>query len=134
MISNPHAGWCDFKLGDFEGSPSYLTDVPVDLLNAFIEYHEKGTGIAWFDEEGSEFTLVINPYAVYIIEEEEDAVLYDLSNLIVTDIEIELISDIEKDFEKWVLEFVISDKEKEVNEHREEISEKLKKLKCYINR
>ena len=45
MISNPHAGWCDFKLGDFEGSPSYLTDVPVDLLNAFIEYHEKGTGI-----------------------------------------------------------------------------------------
>ena len=71
---------------------------------------------------------------MYIIEEEEDAVLYDLSNLIVTDIEIELISDIEKDFEKWVLEFVISDKEKEVNEYREEISEKLKKLKCYINR
>ena len=53
MISNPRFGWCNFELGDFKGSPSYLTDVPVDLLDAFIDYHTKGYGVAVFDEEGS---------------------------------------------------------------------------------
>lgn len=33
MISNPKNGWCNFKLGDFEGTPSYITDVPIDLLD-----------------------------------------------------------------------------------------------------
>ena len=27
MITNPSCGWCSFELGDFKGSPSYLTDV-----------------------------------------------------------------------------------------------------------
>ena len=35
MISDPKHGWCNFKLRTFEGTPSYLTDVPVDLLEAF---------------------------------------------------------------------------------------------------
>lgn len=65
MISNPKHGWSNFDLKAFHGTPSYLTDVPVDLLNAFIQYHTTGTGIAWFDEEGTEFTLVITPYAIY---------------------------------------------------------------------
>ena len=39
MISNPKHGWCNFKLRTFEGTPSYLTDVPVDLLKAFIDLH-----------------------------------------------------------------------------------------------
>ena len=49
------------------GIQLYLTDVPVDLLNAFIQYHETGAGAVWFDEEGTEFTLVITPYALFII-------------------------------------------------------------------
>ena len=63
MISNPKHGWCNFKLGTFEGTPSYLTDVPIDILTAFIDYHNKGCGVIWFDEEGTEFTLVITPYS-----------------------------------------------------------------------
>ena len=51
MISNPKHGWSNFDLKVFHGTSSYLTDVPVDLLNAFIQYHTTGTGIAWFDEE-----------------------------------------------------------------------------------
>lgn len=38
MISNPKHGWSNFDLRVFHGTPSYLTDVPVDLLNAFIQY------------------------------------------------------------------------------------------------
>ena len=69
MISNPKHGWSNFDLKTFHGTPSYLTDVPVDLLNAFIQYHLTGTGVAWFDEEGAEFTLVITPHSLFIIEE-----------------------------------------------------------------
>ena len=64
MISDPRYGWCRFNLGTFEGTPSYLTDVPVDLLDAFLDYHVKGCGTAWFDEEGTEFTLVLTPQTV----------------------------------------------------------------------
>ena len=62
MISNPKHGWCDFKLGNFEGAPSYLTDVPFELLQAFIDYHERGSSAIVFDEEGTEFTLILTSY------------------------------------------------------------------------
>ena len=67
MISNPKNGWCNFKLGDFEGTPSYITNTPIDLLDAFIDYYTRGYGLAYFDEEGSEFTLLLTWYGVYIL-------------------------------------------------------------------
>lgn len=97
MITNPKHGWCNFKVRTFEGTPSYLTDVPVDLLTAFIDYHTKGCGVAWFDEEGTEFTLVLTPYSLFIIEEKDKSVLYDFSEMKIENLEKELIEDIEKD-------------------------------------
>lgn len=49
MISNPEHGWCDFVLGDFYGTPSYITNVPVDLLQAFSDAIHNGCGMAWFN-------------------------------------------------------------------------------------
>lgn len=89
MISNPKHGWCNFELRTFEGIPSYLTDVPVDLLEAFIDLHTKGTGIAWFDEEGTEFTLVLTPYSLFIIEEKDRPVLHDFSEMKIENLEKE---------------------------------------------
>ena len=37
-----------------------------------------GRAMVWFDEEGSEFTLVMNPYSIFIIEEKEESVLHDI--------------------------------------------------------
>ena len=47
MISNPKHGWCDFKIEDdnnnvFFGIPSYITNVPVNLLQSFLEYKING--------------------------------------------------------------------------------------------
>lgn len=134
MISNPKHGWCNFKLRTFEGTPSYLTDVPVDLLDAFIDYHEKGMGMAWFDEEGTEFTLVINPYSLFIIEERsKHPVLYDFSEMRIDNLAKELIDDIEKDLTGWSVEFVVNDDPEEIKLHREDIREKLIKLRNIIN-
>ena len=128
MISSPNYEWCDFDLKSFHGSPSYLTDVPVDLLNAFIQYHSTGTGIAWFDEEGTEFTLVITPYSLFVIEEKDKPVLHDFSEIKINNLEKELIEDIEKDLIGWS-EFITSDDREEVIMHRDEIRNKIAMLK-----
>lgn len=129
MISNPEFGWCDFELRTFEGHPSYLTDVPVDLLDAFIDYHKKGVGVAWFDEEGTEFTLVITPYSLFIIEEKEKPILHDFSEMRIENLEEELIEDIAKDLDKWAIEFVTSNNQERIIRHKDKIKEKLEELK-----
>ena len=129
MISNPKAGWCDFKIRTFEGSPSYLTDVPVDLLTAFIDYHTKGHGMCWFDEEGTEFTLVITPYSLFIIEERENPILHDFSEIKIKNLEKELIEDLENDLDSWSREFSIDGDHEEILQHRNEIRQKIAMLK-----
>ena len=128
MISNPKHGWCNFNIRTFKGTPSYLTDVPVDLLEAFIDLHTKGTGIAWFDEEGTEFTLVLTPYSLFIIEEKDRPILHDFSEIKIENLERELIKDIEKDLIAWS-EFTIDDDREEIIEHCDEIRRKLAMLK-----
>ena len=132
MISNPKHGWSNLDLKTFHGTPSYLTDVPVDLLNAFIQYHTTGTGIAWFDEEGTEFTLVITPYSLFVIEEKNKPVLHDFSEINIDNLEKELIEDIEKDLIGWS-EFITSDNREEVIMHRDEIRNKIAMLKKIIS-
>lgn len=130
MISNPKCGWCEFTLGNFTGTPSYLTDAPVNLLEAFIDYHTKGCGATFFDEEGTEFSLLINPYSVYIIEDKEKAVLHDFSDMNIRDLEKELISDIENDSKGWG-EFTTGDTFEEFISHENEIKEKIDILNGY---
>ena len=130
MISNPKCGWCDFKLGTFEGTPSYLTSVPVDLLGAFLSYHHCGIGTAWFDEEGSYFTLVITPCSLFIIEEKEEPILHDFSEMNIEDLAKELISDIESDFDGWVDFDASDDAMRSFN--RDSIRSRLNRLKRHI--
>lgn len=131
MITNPKHGWCNFKLRTFEGTPSYLTDVPIDLLNAFIDYHVKGSGIVWLDEEGTEFSLVITPYSLFIIEEKDKPILHDFSEMKIDNMEKELIKDIETDLEGWA-NFITDDDPNEITIHRDEIRQKLTILKKHM--
>ena len=128
MIKNDGHGWGTFKLGDFTGRLSYMEDVPVDLLQAFIDWHHKGSGCAWIDEEGTEFTLVLTPYSMYVIVERGGVELIDLSELKIEEIEKELIDDIESDFEGWV-KYMPSDGIDDVMNHREAIQNRLWLLK-----
>ena len=130
MISNPRYGWCNFELGDFKGFPSYLTDVPIDLLDAFLDYHAKGYGVAVFDEEGSYFTLVMSAYnwGVYIIEEKDYPKLHNLCDFDVEDLEEELINDIERNLKGWS-EFITDDDAEEITQHRNEIRQRIARLK-----
>lgn len=128
MISNPKHGWCNFDLGTFHGTPSYTTDVPMDLLDAFIQYHTTGTGIAWLDEEGTWFTFVITPYSCFIIEEKDKSVLHEFSERI-DNLEKELIEDIEKDLTGWAEFIAYDDGEEAMIQTKNRIKDKIAMLK-----
>lgn len=130
MITNPKYGWCKFKLGDFEGNPSYLTDVPLDLLEAFINYYTQGYGVVVFDEEGSYFTLLLTRYnlGIFVIEEKNESVLYDFSDMNINDLTKELINDIESNLNGW-MNFTIDEDWEEITEYRDRIREEIYRLK-----
>lgn len=133
MITNPKHGWCSFELGNFQGSPSYLTDVAVDLLDAFIDYYAKGYGVAVFDEEGSFFTLVLTRYnwGIFLIEEKHCAILHDFSNMNVDDLAKELVNDIEGDLSGWY-DFLLLNDEKERERYKNELDKKIAELKNHL--
>lgn len=108
MLSNPKAGWCELEIGNFKGSPSYLTDVPVDLLTAFIDYYKKGIGVAFFDEEGSEFNLLLSNYSAYIIyvDCENKSILYEFPDIDIDNLAKELIVDIKSNIDSWASFYV----------------------------
>ena len=136
MISNPKHGWCDFMLSDekdnlFVGTPSYVTNVPVDLLQAFLDYKTKGQGIAWFNEEGTEFTLVLNPYSMFVIAENEHTELIDFSKVNIDNLIKALIQDIENGLIEWSMFYCGCDDE-EIKANREHIINLICQLKEYL--
>lgn len=120
MITNPKAGWCDFCIGtddnEFYGHPSYLTDVPLELLNCFISYYENGAGACFFDsEEEGRFTLVLSDGDVLMIEpcdarrnkvssKVSPKLFYKITviNEHIPNLANELLTDIAKEFAEWL--------------------------------
>ena len=137
MISNPKHGWCNFMLSDekdnlFVGTPSYVTNVPVDLLQAFLDYKIKGQGIAWFNEEGTEFTLILNPYSMFIITENEHTELIDFSKVNIDNLIKELIQDIENDLIEWSMFYCGCDDECDDEEEIKANRELIRNLICQL--
>ena len=107
MLSNPAHGWCNVKIGDFEGAVSYVTDVPFNCLAAFIQYFDRSSHVnsvsVYFDEEGTDFRVVFSYWTTYIIIEREDKPeLKYFDNIGIKQLANELIEDLERDFYRWV--------------------------------
>ncbi len=67
ILTNIEHGWCDFNLGDFEGHPSYIRFLPLDIINAWKEYQDTRHCIIEFDCETWQFCLVIWEHIVVIL-------------------------------------------------------------------
>lgn len=102
MFSKPHCGWVTVTLGEFTDRASYLTDVPVDCLDALIfgVEHYRPAAVK-FDAEGWEYTITFTTYQTYIVRIKESPELYIIDKDII-DVAKEVILDIERDFEAWM--------------------------------
>lgn len=132
MFDKPKYGWVHFELERFSASISYLTDVPLDILDACIAYKKSGSGSVCFDCEGWMFTIVFTPYQIFIIEEKDETKLWEFFNTTPNEFVKEIISDIESNKKEW-LEF-LTDYEDNNKENEAKIDKKLKELKQLMKR
>lgn len=88
--------------------------------------------MAFFDEEGTEFTLILNPSGMFIIEEKEIPVLHDYYAVDIDPLIEELISDLRTDLDGWA-EFIPADSPEEIKVHKDEIMRKINILEFYTD-
>lgn len=102
ILTNMSAGWCNFKLNDFEGRPSYIRDLPIDVINGYIDYIRTGHCVIEFDEETSWFSLVVcNESEVYIIAHRNELEFYPI-DLNANDVLDELFIEIKDNLDDWI--------------------------------
>lgn len=132
MLVNPKHGWCNVNIGDFKGTASYLNDVPFNCLDAFISYFTKSNCInsiaICFDEEGSDFILVCDYYDTYIIINRNKQKLKHVKDINIQQLAIELLEDLERDFDAWVNWLCYDEPEKDRADELRLRIEKLKQL------
>jgi len=137
MLGEPKYGWTNIKIGGkdgFHGGASYLDNVPVICLNAFIGSFENGTPASIeFDAEGWSFILTATSFGAYVIvhKDKDPSILY-FENTDRIKLAKELVEDIEKYMDSWILWNPSSDEEDESLEQKQTIEKKLERLKILI--
>lgn len=120
MLDKPEYGWSRITIGYWSEQCSYLDDVPMDLLNAFIStISNKTPSFVRFDAEGWEYIIVFSANSVEIFTEEATDVYYSSSiyrheyiPINLKKLALELLSDVRRDLEAWELwDINISDAE-----------------------
>lgn len=105
MLSKPRYGWTTVTIGNFKGSASYLTDVPLDVLNQLIySFENQVPFVCAFDCEGYEFTVVSNHYETYILIHDEDTELITIeidNYTLAKEVKDDILNNLE-DWVKWV--------------------------------
>lgn len=103
FLSYSSLGWSEFKLGDFSGGVSGVSNFPLDIADGLIKALNDNLPVAiGLDEEGSEFTLILDYYdRVSIIEYEEDGKLYKC-NVTHKQLANMFLNDMERDFSKYI--------------------------------
>ena len=103
MLNKPHLGSVDITIDNFSDRASYLTDVPFDLLNAFIRFYRDGNPqTVYFDAEGWDYYIIIAWDMVFIITSKGNGG-YMLHEIVVKtdDMVRELIKDLEDNLDDW---------------------------------
>jgi len=104
MLSKPIAGWVNITVGEQVVCASYLTDVPLDLLESFIttlSYYGRPTVVS-FDEEGSYAYLILDyNNALMVVSRDINTVSQEPQCMVA--LALELISDIREYIDEWTI-------------------------------
>lgn len=135
-LLKPWAGWCHIDIGKFHGSASYLTDVPMQFLDSFELYFSNwATPAINFDEEGSNFIIIVEEYRTYIISERAGTKLYKIE-VDREDFIKSIVGDIEDNFEEFVKwdAFTPEIEEEEEAARRRVLKSKIEAVKLKLDR
>ena len=119
MLDTPKHGWSKIHIGAWSDRCSYLDDVPMKLLEAFVRcFRESEPQSVRFDAEGYEYILVFDTYQTYVITSK------DGDELTVLDVDYrtlaaECITDSRRDLDAWAA-FMYSDANSEVLQQRKD--------------
>lgn len=143
MLDKPICGWVNIFIGGCHIRASYLTDVPFDLLDGFIDCMVNYKTVAIdFDEEGSSGYLVLNGVVAYVFTVREDVKAQN-NQFYVDDLARELVKDIQDnidDWARWNTRNEPSDDprfcgyENEVSIRKAELLGKCKLIECILDR
>lgn len=108
MITYTGHGWSELTIENVAITPSYITDVPYDILEAAIIYKRTQCAAIYFDGEGESITLVFTPYNVHGILEGDTTRGIQFDDLDPSDVLEELTKDIIDHRDDWV-KFLVED-------------------------
>lgn len=146
MLVNPQHGWVTVEIGDWSDRASYLTNVPIDALDAFINsYNHRQPATIKFDAEGWEYIVVIDDWETYIIEDlyrySKNLLNSPSADPILTIVKVnkrelakELVNDIQSHFYEWVNWRSDDGDTEELKEYEFIVRNKLRILKDLIER
>lgn len=103
MFSKPKCGWSKFSVNEYSAPVSYVTDVPIDVLDLLITYKTNYCGSMRFDCEGYEFIIILTPYNIYIIEEKDESTLIQVDSISSNEFVKIALKDIKDYKDDWVV-------------------------------
>lgn len=103
VLEKPFGGWVNIHVYNFVDRASYLTDVPMDILQSLIAAYRHHTPAAVkFDAEGWEWILVMDDFDIHIISDDcVEGFTYCNYEVDRDDFVQKVISDILRDIDDW---------------------------------
>lgn len=131
MLSKPHAGWTIISIGKFSDRASFLTDVPMDLLDGFIN-NEHNCFCVKFDAEGWDYIIVFDNYGTDIISDRHidftSEYHYRPSKVYKKDLALEVANDVEAELEGWT-DWLPNVGNEDLSEREKELRSKIAKVR-----
>lgn len=122
-IEKPWAGWSSLEIDDgktnFIGVLSYVDDVTGIFLSKFNRYLDGEDVILTFDEEGTEFSIIMKHYDKLMIISQRDSYKLHVFDIWSDDIIKPVCEEILKNYEDWIKFDIFYDDENS-NEFKEE--------------
>ena len=101
ILTNIKYGWCNFRLDGYEARPSYVRFLPLDIIDAWKEYQESHHCIIEFDEELTQFCIVIWENNIVILDNRNNKINITVINYNAEDVLNELIKEIVDNLDVW---------------------------------
>lgn len=131
ILTNIEYGWCNFKLGEYEGKPSYIRMLPLDILEAYEEYRKYNHCIVEFDEELRQFCLVIWNESVMILDNRDNKYNSFYIDINAEDVLNELVDEIIIDIPLWSEWMSLSSSDEDIEKYKEILNKKAEKINRY---